>query len=124
MHETGRNMNSLLAVVSLIIITVVPAVAGSAASAQAEVPEQIAPYLQPQRLVRIAGGRTINLVCLGARLADRRLNGWLGRLVAGMVPDSGSAFTQNARLRVGSRRSGLQQRELRAAGRCSQNRRP
>jgi pimeloyl-ACP methyl ester carboxylesterase len=33
---------------------------------QAELPaEEIAPYLSPQRVVRIAGGRTINLVCLG-----------------------------------------------------------
>ncbi|HXF12154.1 MAG TPA: alpha/beta hydrolase [Terriglobales bacterium] len=61
-------MNSLLAAVSLILLTVVsaaPASAQSAAPPQAEVPEQVAPYLKPQRLVRIQGGRTINLVCLG-----------------------------------------------------------
>jgi pimeloyl-ACP methyl ester carboxylesterase len=61
-------MNSVLAVVSLILLTVAsaaPAAAQGAAPPQAEVPEQVAPYLKPQRLVRIAAGRTINLVCLG-----------------------------------------------------------
>jgi pimeloyl-ACP methyl ester carboxylesterase len=47
--------------VSLILLTVI----SSAASPQAELPEEIAPYLNPQRLVPIVGGRTINLVCLG-----------------------------------------------------------
>lgn len=36
-----------------------------AVSPKAELPEEITPYLNPQRLVPIAGGRTINLVCLG-----------------------------------------------------------
>jgi pimeloyl-ACP methyl ester carboxylesterase len=61
-------MNSLLAAVGLILLTVVsaaPAAAQSAAPPRAEVPEQVAPYLKPQRLVRIQGGRTINLVCFG-----------------------------------------------------------
>jgi pimeloyl-ACP methyl ester carboxylesterase len=61
-------MNSLLAVVSLILLTLVsaaPAAAQGAPAPQAELPGEIAPYLKPQRLVRIAGGRTINLVCLG-----------------------------------------------------------
>ena len=61
-------MNSLLAVVSLILLTVVsatPAAAQGAAPPQAEVSEQVDPYLKPQRLVRIAEGRTINVVCLG-----------------------------------------------------------
>jgi pimeloyl-ACP methyl ester carboxylesterase len=61
-------MNSLPAAVSLILLTVVsaaPAATQGAAPPQAEVPEQVAPYLNPQRLVRIQGGRTINLVCLG-----------------------------------------------------------
>jgi pimeloyl-ACP methyl ester carboxylesterase len=58
----------LLASVSLILLTVIsgaPAAAQGAASPQAELPDEIAPYLNPQRLVRIAGERTINLVCLG-----------------------------------------------------------
>jgi pimeloyl-ACP methyl ester carboxylesterase len=42
-----------------------PAAAQSAAPPQAEVSEQIAPYLKPQVVVPIAEGRTINLVCLG-----------------------------------------------------------
>jgi pimeloyl-ACP methyl ester carboxylesterase len=53
---------------SLILLTVIsaaPAAAQGAAPPQAEVPEQVAPYVKPQRLVRIAEGRTINLVCLG-----------------------------------------------------------
>jgi pimeloyl-ACP methyl ester carboxylesterase len=53
---------------SLILLTVIsaaPAAAQGAAPPQAEVPEQVAPYLKPQRLVPIAAGRTINLVCLG-----------------------------------------------------------
>ncbi len=60
-------MNSVLAAVSLILLIVVPAApaAQGAASPHAELPEEIAPYLNPQRLVPIAGGRTINLVCLG-----------------------------------------------------------
>ncbi len=61
-------MNSLLAQVSLIFLTVVlaaPAAAQRSAPPQAEVPEQVAPYLNPQHLVRTQGGRTINLVCLG-----------------------------------------------------------
>jgi pimeloyl-ACP methyl ester carboxylesterase len=61
-------MNSLPAVVSLILFTVVsatPAAAQGAVPPQTEAPEQVAPYVKPQRLVRIAEGRTINLVCLG-----------------------------------------------------------
>jgi pimeloyl-ACP methyl ester carboxylesterase len=61
-------MIGLLAGVSLILLSVVSAAqaaAQSAAPPQAEVPRQIALYLKPQRLVQIAGGRTINLVCLG-----------------------------------------------------------
>jgi hypothetical protein len=42
-----------------------PGATQGAAPPQAEVPEQVTPYLKPQRLVRIQGGRTINLVCLG-----------------------------------------------------------
>jgi pimeloyl-ACP methyl ester carboxylesterase len=56
--------NSLLAVVSSILLTAI-STGGQSAAPQGEVPEQIAPYLQAQRLVRIAGGRSINLVCLG-----------------------------------------------------------
>lgn len=37
----------------------------AAAPPQAEHPNEIAAYLNPQRLVPIAAGRTINLVCLG-----------------------------------------------------------
>jgi pimeloyl-ACP methyl ester carboxylesterase len=61
-------MNSLLAGVRLILLTVIStahAATQGAPSPRSEVPEQIAPYLKPQRLVQIAGGRTINLVCLG-----------------------------------------------------------
>ena len=58
----------LLASVSLILLTIISgALAGAqgTASSREVSPEEIAPYLKPQRLVRIAGGRTINLVCLG-----------------------------------------------------------
>lgn len=48
----------------MILLTVILGGQG-AASPQAERPEAIAPYLTPQRLVRIAAERTINLVCLG-----------------------------------------------------------
>ena len=41
------------------------AAAQGAAPSQAEVSEQITPYLKPQLVVPIAEGRTINLVCLG-----------------------------------------------------------
>jgi pimeloyl-ACP methyl ester carboxylesterase len=61
-------MNSLLTGVGLILLVVIStaqAAAQSAAPPHTEGPEQIAPYLKPQRVVRIAGGRTINLVCLG-----------------------------------------------------------
>ena len=72
-------MNSLVAVSSLTLLTVVLA-AHSSALPQAEAPEGIAPYLQPQRLVHIAGARTINLVCLGQGsptvVLTAGLNGW------------------------------------------------
>lgn len=58
----------LFAGVRLILFTVIsaaPLAAQGATPPQAEVPEQLAPYLKPQRLVQIAGGRKINLVCLG-----------------------------------------------------------
>jgi pimeloyl-ACP methyl ester carboxylesterase len=61
-------MSSLPAVINLILLTVVSGTlvaAQGAASPQAELPQEIAPYLNPQRLIHIAGGRTINLVCLG-----------------------------------------------------------
>jgi pimeloyl-ACP methyl ester carboxylesterase len=61
-------MNSLLGGLSLILLMLIsaaPAAAQGAVPPQAEVPEQVAPYLKPQHLVRIQGGRTINLVCLG-----------------------------------------------------------
>lgn len=54
----------LLVGVSLILL-IVTAVAQGAASPQAQSGEEIAPYLKPQHLVPIAGGRKINLVCLG-----------------------------------------------------------
>lgn len=65
---TSSIQRCLLARVSLILLTVIsgaPAVAHGAASPQAELPGKTAPYLQPQHLVHVAGGRTINLVCLG-----------------------------------------------------------
>lgn len=63
-----RQVKPLLVGMSLVLLTVIsiePAVAQGAAPLQAEGPEQVAPYLKPQRLVHIAQGRTINLVCLG-----------------------------------------------------------
>jgi pimeloyl-ACP methyl ester carboxylesterase len=58
---------TLLASVSLILLTVI---SPAAATAQGAAPPQakaseIAPYLKPQLVVPIAEGRTINLVCLG-----------------------------------------------------------
>lgn len=58
----------LLASVSFTLLAIfsgATAAAQSAASPQIESNEEIAPYLNPQRLVRIPGGRTINVVCLG-----------------------------------------------------------
>lgn len=63
-RSAWRHSRPLLASMSLILSTIISAAQG-AAPPQAEVPEQVAPYLKPQHLVRIAGGRTINLVCLG-----------------------------------------------------------
>ena len=60
-------MQSLFAGVSLILLSVsygVPANAQGAAPPEAKASE-IAPYSKPQLVVPIAGGRTINLVCLG-----------------------------------------------------------
>jgi pimeloyl-ACP methyl ester carboxylesterase len=54
-----------MGLILLTVISAAPAAARGAAPPQAEIPEQVDPYLTPQRLVRIAGGRTINLVCLG-----------------------------------------------------------
>ena len=59
---------TLLASVNLILLTIIsaaPAVVQGAAPPRAVSSDQIAPYMKPQRLIRIAGGRTINLVCLG-----------------------------------------------------------
>ncbi|MGA8026652.1 MAG: alpha/beta hydrolase [Bryobacteraceae bacterium] len=67
-RSAWRHTGPPFAGMSLILLTVIsaaPAAAQGAAPPQAEAPEQLAPYLQPQRLVAIAGGRTINLVCLG-----------------------------------------------------------
>ena len=58
-------MNSQFAVVSSILMTVVQGAAQVAPAPRAEPPNEISPYLKPQHLVPIAGGRTINLVCLG-----------------------------------------------------------
>ena len=81
-------MNSLLAVVSLILLIVVgcPAAAQGAAPPQAELPEQIAPYLKPQRLVRNRGRAHRQSRLSRARLANRRPDGRAGWLVAGMEP--------------------------------------
>jgi len=57
-----------LASVNLILLTIIsaaPAVVQGAAPPRAVSSDQIAPYMKPQRLIRIGGGRTINLVCLG-----------------------------------------------------------
>jgi pimeloyl-ACP methyl ester carboxylesterase len=53
-----------MACVSLTFLTVLSS-AQQAAPPQANVSEQIAPYLKPQLVVPIAEGRTINLVCIG-----------------------------------------------------------
>ena len=55
---------TLMACVSLTFLTVLSS-AQQAAPPQANVSEQIAPYLKPQLVVPIAEGRTINLVCIG-----------------------------------------------------------
>lgn len=57
----------LLAIVIVILVAIIsgPLAAQGAASPRPEPTEKIASYLIPQRLVHIAGGRTINLVCLG-----------------------------------------------------------
>ena len=72
-------MNSLVAVSTLTFLAVVLA-AHSSAPPQAEAPDGIAPYLQPQHLVHVAGARTINLVCLGQGsptvVLTAGLNGW------------------------------------------------
>jgi pimeloyl-ACP methyl ester carboxylesterase len=60
----GFNGSSTDCVVLLLAILLI-AVLAAPVAAQGESSRQIAPYLMPQRLVRIAGGRTINLVCLG-----------------------------------------------------------
>lgn len=52
----------------LILVAIVwaaTAVAQAAAPPQAESAAEPAPYLKPQRLVRVGKGRTINLICLG-----------------------------------------------------------
>jgi pimeloyl-ACP methyl ester carboxylesterase len=79
----ARFQRSLLASMSLILLTVIsaaPAAAQGAASPHAEFPEQIAPYLNPQRRVLLTGERTINLVCLGQGsptvLLTSGLGGW------------------------------------------------
>lgn len=69
-HRAARKLvyRSLLATLSFMLLTFISgtrAAAQGAASPLGRFPEDIAPYLTPQRLVRIAGLRTINLVCLG-----------------------------------------------------------
>jgi pimeloyl-ACP methyl ester carboxylesterase len=67
-RSAWRRSRALLAGMSSVLLAVISAAAAAAQGAappQAEAPEQVAPYLTPQRLVRIAEGRTINLVCLG-----------------------------------------------------------
>ena len=59
---------ALLATVSLTLLIVnstAPIVAQAAVLPQTEGPEEIAPYLTPQQIVRIANGRPVNIVCLG-----------------------------------------------------------
>src|ERR1700690_3767992 len=73
MNRYGRrsarcHTTPLLSAISLILLAVIsaaPAAPQGAAPPQAEDPAQLAPYLTPQRLVPIAEGHTINLVCLG-----------------------------------------------------------
>ena len=55
----------LVCLVLLTVISGAPAAAQNAGAPHSEPPGDIAPYLNPQQQVRIAGGRTINLVCLG-----------------------------------------------------------
>lgn len=66
-----------MSLIHLTLISAAPAVAQSAAPS-AEGPEQAAPYLKPQRLIQIAEGRTINLVCLGQGAPTLVLTAGLG----------------------------------------------
>lgn len=59
---------ALLATVSLTflkVISIAPILAHAAALPQTEGPDEIASYLTPQRMIQIANGRSINIVCLG-----------------------------------------------------------
>ena len=75
-----RYLSAGMSVILLTVMSGAPAAAQDAASSQAEPPEEIAPYLTPQRLVRITGERAINLVCLGqgspAVVLTAGLGGW------------------------------------------------
>ncbi|HEX5426147.1 MAG TPA: alpha/beta hydrolase [Candidatus Acidoferrales bacterium] len=60
-----RGLRASVSLVFLIVISALSAFGQGAISSRPRPPEEVAPYLKPQRLVRIAEGRTINLVCLG-----------------------------------------------------------
>jgi pimeloyl-ACP methyl ester carboxylesterase len=62
-HTRARLVGKSL--ILFFVISAASAVVQGAAPSQAEVPEQVTPYLKPQRLIPIAEGRMINLVCLG-----------------------------------------------------------
>ncbi len=64
----SRRARLLLSGMSLILLTVISSALAAAHGAlppQTEDPEQIAPYLTPQRMIPIAKDRAINLVCRG-----------------------------------------------------------
>jgi len=67
-RSTWPHNKPFLARMSLMLLTVILAASASAqgpSPLQAEGTRPVTPYLQPQHVVRIADGRTINLVCLG-----------------------------------------------------------
>ncbi len=67
-RSASRYTRPILAGMISILLTVIAAAAAAAQGAvspQTGGPEQVAPYLKPQNLIRLPGGRTINLVCLG-----------------------------------------------------------
>lgn len=64
-HHRAKSPSDRCFLALLTAISVRLLVAQGPAPPRASPPEEIAPYLEPQQLVRIAGGRTINLVCLG-----------------------------------------------------------
>jgi pimeloyl-ACP methyl ester carboxylesterase len=55
----------LLATVPLLVLSCIPTTSLTAQAPPSRDQQTLAPYLKPQRIIKIADGRTINLVCLG-----------------------------------------------------------